>query len=142
MPPGATRETSDLYIQTGKGCEALLADHVERIRKRCDEIIEDPATAEALKPWYRFMCKRPLSNNDYYDTFNRPNVKLIDVSATQGLEAMTEKGFIADGSLPGDLMGLTGLLLGGSVSGSGRWVSTRRPRAQISSSLRSCAHRS
>jgi len=71
---------------------------MERVRQRVDSIIKDPATAEALKPWYRFMCKRPLSNDDYYDTFNLPNVKLIDVSATQGLEAMTEKGFIAQGT--------------------------------------------
>lgn len=70
---------------------------MERLRRRCDEIVKDPATAEALKPYYRFMCKRPLSNNDYYETFNRPNVKLIDVSATAGLEAMTEKGFMAGG---------------------------------------------
>ncbi|WP_254514982.1 NAD(P)/FAD-dependent oxidoreductase [Novosphingobium sp. G106] len=70
---------------------------MERIRRRVDKIVKDPATAEALKPYYRFMCKRPLSNNDYYDTFNLPGVKLIDVSATQGLEAMTEKGFIAGG---------------------------------------------
>ena len=70
---------------------------MERVRRRVDTIVEDKPTAEALKPWYRFMCKRPLSNNDYYDTFNRPNVTLIDVSATQGLEAMTEKGFIAQG---------------------------------------------
>src|SRR5690606_3024850 len=70
---------------------------MERVRRRVDSIVKDKATAEALKPWYRFMCKRPLSNNDYYETFNRPNVKLIDVSATQGLEAMTEKCFIAQG---------------------------------------------
>jgi len=70
---------------------------MERLRKRVEAIVKDKATAEALKPWYRFMCKRPLSNNDYYETFNRPNVKLIDVSATQGLEAMTEKGFMARG---------------------------------------------
>jgi len=70
---------------------------MERVRRRVDSIVKDPATAEALKPYYRFMCKRPLSNNDYYDTFNLPSVKLIDVSATQGLEAMTEKGFIAGG---------------------------------------------
>jgi cation diffusion facilitator CzcD-associated flavoprotein CzcO len=70
---------------------------MERVRRRCEEIVKDPATAEALKPWYRFMCKRPLSNNAYYETFNRPNVTLIDVSATQGLEAMTEKGFVAGG---------------------------------------------
>ena len=70
---------------------------MERVRRRCDEIVKDPETAEALKPYYRFMCKRPLSNNDYYATFNQPNVTLIDVSATQGLEAMTENGFIAGG---------------------------------------------
>ena len=70
---------------------------MERVRRRCDGIVKDPGTAAALKPWYRFMCKRPLSNNDYYETFNRPNAKLVDVSPTQGLEAMTEKGFIARG---------------------------------------------
>ena len=71
---------------------------MERLRRRCEDIVNDPNTAEALKPYYRFMCKRPLSNNDYYETFNRPNVKLIDVSETQGLEAMTEKGFMARGA--------------------------------------------
>jgi cation diffusion facilitator CzcD-associated flavoprotein CzcO len=70
---------------------------MERVRRRVDTIVKDKETADKLKPWYRFMCKRPLSNNDYYETFNRPNVTLIDVSATQGLEAMTENGFIAGG---------------------------------------------
>jgi cyclohexanone monooxygenase len=70
---------------------------MDRMRRRVEAIVEDKATAEAMKPWFRFLCKRPLSNNDYYPTFNRPNVKLIDVSATQGVEALTEKGFIADG---------------------------------------------
>jgi cation diffusion facilitator CzcD-associated flavoprotein CzcO len=60
-------------------------------------MVEDPATAEILKPYYRFLCKRPLSNDDFYPTFNRPNVKLIDVSPTKGVERMTEKGFIASG---------------------------------------------
>ncbi len=70
---------------------------MERLRRRVESIVEDRDTAEALKPWYRFLCKRPLSNEDYYETFNRPNVELIDVSASQGIEAMTEKGFIAHG---------------------------------------------
>jgi cation diffusion facilitator CzcD-associated flavoprotein CzcO len=68
-----------------------------RLRGRCDEIVEDPATAEALKPYYRFKCKRPTSNDDYLKTFNQPNVKLIDVSETQGVERLTEKGFIHQG---------------------------------------------
>jgi cation diffusion facilitator CzcD-associated flavoprotein CzcO len=70
---------------------------MERLRGRAASIVKDPQTAEALKPWYRFLCKRPLSNDDFYPTFNRPNVKLIDVSETRGLEAMTEKGFVSHG---------------------------------------------
>lgn len=70
---------------------------MERLRQRAASMVKDPATAEALKPWYRFLCKRPLSNDDYYPTFNRPNVKLIDVSASQGVEYMTAKGFKHDG---------------------------------------------
>lgn len=71
---------------------------MERLRRRVDSIVKDPETAEALKPYYNFMCKRPLSNNDYYETFNRDNVTLIDVSETQGLEAMTEHGFMHQGT--------------------------------------------
>ena len=70
---------------------------MERLRARVDAMVKDPATAEALKPYYRFMCKRPLSNNEYYDCFNQPNVHLIDVAETQGLTAMTENGFMHDG---------------------------------------------
>ena len=71
---------------------------MERLRRRVEDIVDDPETAEALKPYYNFMCKRPVSNNEYYPTFNRPNVDLIDVSETQGLEAMTEKGFMHQGT--------------------------------------------
>jgi cyclohexanone monooxygenase len=70
---------------------------MERLRARCDELVEDPATAEALKPYYYHLCKRPLSSDSYYPSFNRDNVTLIDVSDTQGLDAMTESGFIANG---------------------------------------------
>jgi len=70
---------------------------MERLRRRVAAIVKDPETAEALKPYYNFMCKRPVSNNEYYPTFNQPNVKLIDVSDTAGLEAMTEKGFMHKG---------------------------------------------
>lgn len=44
-----------------------------------------------------YVLQRTPSNIDYYPVFNQPNVKLIDVSATQGVEAMTERGFIAEG---------------------------------------------
>jgi cation diffusion facilitator CzcD-associated flavoprotein CzcO len=70
---------------------------MQRLRNRVDELVQDSATADALKPWYRFMCKRPASNEEFYPTFNRPNVKLIDVSRTRGLSRITERGFVANG---------------------------------------------
>lgn len=70
---------------------------MERLRRRIDSLIEDGATAEALKPYYRFLCKRPCSNDDYLASFNRPNVTLVDVSASKGVERATEKGLVANG---------------------------------------------
>ena len=70
---------------------------MERLRARCDALVADPATAEALKPYYHHMCKRPLSSDAFYPTFNRDGVTLVDVSDEQGLQKMTEKGFIAGG---------------------------------------------
>ena len=70
---------------------------MERLRRRVAQLVKDPAAAEALKPYYRFLCKRPLSSDDFYPTFNRSNVQLIDVSETKGVERMTENGFVANG---------------------------------------------
>jgi len=75
-----------------------LADFqkMNAIRARVDAIVEDPATAEALKPWYRQFCKRPCFHDEYLPTFNRPNVHLIDTQG-QGVERITETGVVANG---------------------------------------------
>ena len=75
-----------------------LADFkkMNEVRARVDAVVHDPATAEALKPWYRQFCKRPTFNDDYLPTFNRANVKLVDTRG-QGVEAITEKGLVYDG---------------------------------------------
>jgi cyclohexanone monooxygenase len=70
---------------------------MQRIRDRVDTVVTDPKTAEALKPYYRFLCKRPCFNDEYLPTFNRPNVTLVDVSATKGVERITEQGIVQDG---------------------------------------------
>ena len=77
---------------------AELADLaiMEEIRRNIDDRVEDKATAEALKPWYNLFCKRPLFLDGYYETFNRPNVTLIDTKG-HGLEAMDEDSIIVDG---------------------------------------------
>ena len=54
-------------------------EHVERIRKREEAVVQDRDTAEALKPYYRLFCKRPCFV-DYLPTFNRENVKLVDTN--------------------------------------------------------------
>jgi len=75
-----------------------LADFqkMEQIRARVDAIVEDPATAEALKPYYRQFCKRPCFHDDYLPTFNRPNVTLVDTGG-KGVERVTERGVVVAG---------------------------------------------
>ena len=64
---------------------------MERLRRRIAAIVDDADTAEALKPYYRFLCKRPCSSDEYLPTFNRPNVTLVDVSESKGVDRLTEK---------------------------------------------------
>lgn len=87
-------ESIEEYMQRR---EAVDYQVMERLRNRVAELVDDKETAEALKPWYRFLCKRPASNNEFYPTFNRANVELVDVSRSQGLDRLTETGFVANG---------------------------------------------
>ena len=75
-----------------------LADFakMEEIRARIDEIVTDGATANALKPWYGYYCKRPCFHDAYLQTFNRDNVVLVDTRG-QGVERITETGVAVDG---------------------------------------------
>jgi cyclohexanone monooxygenase len=75
-----------------------LADYkkMNQIRARVDAIVKDPATAAALKPWYRQFCKRPCFHDEYLQTYNRPNVTLVDTQG-HGVEALTEHGVVANG---------------------------------------------
>ncbi|KAL8780321.1 MAG: hypothetical protein Q9213_006519 [Squamulea squamosa] len=52
----------------------------EFIRQKIRAIVQDAEKAELLCPKYPFGSKRPPSGHLYYETFNRPNVKLIDMS--------------------------------------------------------------
>jgi len=79
--------------------EVELADFakMEQIRARVDRVVHDPATAGALKPWYRQFCKRPCFHDDFLATFNRPNVTLVDTDG-RGVERITERGVVANGT--------------------------------------------
>ena len=69
---------------------------MEQIRARVDAIVEDPKTAEALKPYYPYGCKRPTFHDEYLPTFNLPNVKLVD-TAPLGVSEINERGVVHDG---------------------------------------------
>ncbi len=69
---------------------------MEEIRARVDELVFDRATAEALKPWYGYFCKRPCFHDQYLQTFNRDNVTLVDTRG-RGVQQITKTGVMVDG---------------------------------------------
>ena len=71
-------------------------EKMNEIRTRVDEIVEDPATAQALKPWYRQLCKRPCFHDEYLQAYNEPGVHLVDTDG-QGVERIDETGVWANG---------------------------------------------
>ncbi|MEM7123488.1 MAG: NAD(P)/FAD-dependent oxidoreductase [Pseudomonadota bacterium] len=60
------------------------------------EIVDDPAVAELLSPTNVVGCKRLCIDTNYYATYNRDNVTLVDVSETP-IEAITPEGLNVDG---------------------------------------------
>ena len=75
--------------------EAFDFEIMEVHRRRIDEIVDDAQTAEILKPYYRYICKRPLWHDEYLQSFNAPNVELIDCPT--GVEQVTEDALIVNG---------------------------------------------
>jgi cation diffusion facilitator CzcD-associated flavoprotein CzcO len=71
-------------------------DYMMRIHKRIEEVIHDKDTAESLKPWYMFMCKRPCFDDEYLPAFNRPNTHLIDTKG-KGVSEINEQGVVFEG---------------------------------------------
>ena len=63
----------------------------EFIRNKIRGIVKDPATAELLAPKQLFMCKRLCVGTDYYETYNRENVLLVNVSETV-IDEITPEG--------------------------------------------------
>ena len=95
----ASRELGRRLSSREKGelMELLDFQKMNQVRSRAEAIINDPNTAEALKPWYRQFCKRPCFHDEYLPTFNRPNVTLVDTDG-RGVERVTERGIVANGT--------------------------------------------
>jgi cation diffusion facilitator CzcD-associated flavoprotein CzcO len=64
----------------------------EFIRSKIREIVKDPETAEKLLPTdHPYGSKRALIDTNYYDTYNRKNVELVDIRHSP-IQEITPKG--------------------------------------------------
>jgi cyclohexanone monooxygenase len=64
----------------------------EFVRNKIRGMVRDPKVAEILAPKsHPIGTKRICVDTEYYETFNRPNVTLVDVAATP-IEAITPSG--------------------------------------------------
>ncbi|MEO7150755.1 MAG: NAD(P)/FAD-dependent oxidoreductase [Burkholderiaceae bacterium] len=68
----------------------------EFVRGKIRAAVHDSAVAARLSPNHPIGCKRLCVADGYYETYNRPNVRLVDVS-TQPIEAVTQGGLRAGG---------------------------------------------
>ena len=66
------------------------------IRARVAEIVTHPETAEAAKPWYNYLCKRPLYSDEFLQALNHDNVTLVDTQG-QGVTEITPASVVANG---------------------------------------------
>ncbi|MHB1139290.1 MAG: flavin-containing monooxygenase [Microthrixaceae bacterium] len=71
-------------------------EKMEEIRARVDALVDDPDTADGLKPWYRQLCKRPCFHDEYLQAFNEPGTVLVDTDGA-GVERIDEGGVWAAG---------------------------------------------
>jgi cyclohexanone monooxygenase len=68
------------------------------VRDKIREIVRDPDVAELLVPSTKIGCKRLCIDTGYFETYNRPNVRLVDISDAP-IEEITETGVRARGEL-------------------------------------------
>ena len=98
---------------------------IDFVHRKIKAIVEDPATAELLCPKdHPLGTKRLCVDHGYYETFNRPNVELVDIKDAP-IERITEHGLIAKGRewtfdaivLATGFDGMTGALMAVDIRG-------------------------
>jgi cation diffusion facilitator CzcD-associated flavoprotein CzcO len=92
-PPREKGMGLDEYL---RGAETVDFGIMEAHRHRVEDLVADPATAEILKPYYRYICKRPCFHDEYLQAFNHPNVTLVDCPS--GIERITAAGPVVGGT--------------------------------------------
>lgn len=82
------------YLKEMEWIDVLRQD---RIRQRVSRIVQDWETANLLKPYYSGWCKRPCFHDEYLQTFNRPNVQLVDTDG-KGVVCISPTGVVSNES--------------------------------------------
>ena len=93
--------------QKGNGFEFMLgtfadivgsadanATATDFIRRKIETIVNDPATAKLLTP-ADYYAKRPIAADNYYETYNRENVTLVDVKSAP-ITGFSERGLVTE----------------------------------------------
>jgi cation diffusion facilitator CzcD-associated flavoprotein CzcO len=83
------------YEEYMRNAEEIDFGIMEEHRQRVEQIVRDPQKAEILKPYYRYLCKRPCFHDEYLDAYNNDNVTLVDCPA--GFDKVTAAGPVVDG---------------------------------------------
>ncbi|MGQ4809571.1 Phenylacetone monooxygenase [Candidatus Entotheonellaceae bacterium PAL068K] len=79
-----------------KEANDLCADYIKR---KIRTTVKDPVVAEKLIPkGHAYGTKRQPLDTNYYETFNKDNVLLVDAATDGGIEEITEKGIRAGGN--------------------------------------------
>ena len=98
----------------------------EFVRAKIRQTVTDPVVAEILSPKSTVGCKRLCVDTDYFETFNRANVTLVDISETP-IDEITRRGVrVADAEYEVDALvlatgfdAMTGALFGVDIRGRG-----------------------
>ena len=69
----------------------------EFVRGKIRAAVHNPATARLLSPQHTIGCKRLCVDSGYYETFNRANVRLVDVSQ-HAIDGFTTDGLSTGGN--------------------------------------------
>ena len=82
------------FTDVGVNVEAnkIVADFV---KSKIKEIVKDPNVAELLSPEDAIGCKRLCADTNYFETYNRENVKLIDLNSNP-INSITENGILTN----------------------------------------------
>ena len=92
-PPRRKGMTLEEYM---RGAEELDFGIMEEHRRRVEELVADPGTAEILKPYYRYLCKRPCFHDEYLQRVQQRRTSPSS-TAPAGFDRVTEQGPVVDG---------------------------------------------